>query len=104
LTPERPRRQGDHLLIPLEATRYRHLWPGRAHREGAAGRRCSSQAADLEQFQPEPAGALIPCVGGALVARLTDRPVIRSVPRQLLPCAAAVVIIYLIGHLVGTTL
>ena len=46
--------------------------------------------------------AVFACVGGALVARLTGRPVIRSVLRQVPLSAAAVVIIYLIGHVLGT--
>jgi VIT1/CCC1 family predicted Fe2+/Mn2+ transporter len=39
--------------------------------------------------------------GGGLVARLTGRPVMRSVLQQLLSTAVVVVIIYIIGHFVG---
>jgi VIT1/CCC1 family predicted Fe2+/Mn2+ transporter len=45
--------------------------------------------------------AVFACVGGALVARLTGRPVIRGVLRQLPLSAAAVVIVYLIGYVLG---
>jgi vacuolar iron transporter family protein len=40
--------------------------------------------------------------GSVFFARLTGRPIIRGVLRQLPLSAAAVVIIYLIGHVVGT--
>jgi VIT1/CCC1 family predicted Fe2+/Mn2+ transporter len=45
--------------------------------------------------------AVFACFGGGLVARLTGRPVMRSVLQQLLSTAVVVVIIYIIGHFVG---
>jgi VIT1/CCC1 family predicted Fe2+/Mn2+ transporter len=44
--------------------------------------------------------AIFACVSGVLVARITGRPAIRSVLRQLIS-TAVVVIIYVIGHFVG---
>jgi len=46
--------------------------------------------------------AVFACAGGVFFARLTGRPVIRGVLRQLPLNAAVVLIIYLIGHVVGT--
>jgi vacuolar iron transporter family protein len=46
--------------------------------------------------------AVFACVGGVFFARLTGRAVVRGVLQQLPLSAAVVVIIYLIGHVVGT--
>jgi VIT1/CCC1 family predicted Fe2+/Mn2+ transporter len=45
--------------------------------------------------------AVFACVGGVLVARITGRPLIGSVLRQLISTVIVVVIIYVIGHFVG---
>lgn len=46
--------------------------------------------------------AVAACTGAVLLARLTSRPVLRNLLRLMLPGAAAVGILYLIGHLAAT--
>jgi vacuolar iron transporter family protein len=47
--------------------------------------------------------AIAACTGGVLIARLTSRPILRVGLKLLLPGAAAVGLVFLIGHLAAAT-